>query len=70
MEYQTKLMDEETRESNSKPLSADDDLVVIGWRQEIERRKHFAGTALFDGAGRLCALARQTWIGRMDDPAA
>ena len=26
--------------------------------------------ALFDGAGRLCACVRQTWIGRMDDPGA
>jgi hypothetical protein len=29
-------------------------------------RKHFAGTALFDADGELCAFARQTWIGRMD----
>jgi hypothetical protein len=53
-----------------REVRPDDDLVVIGWRQEIERRKHFAGTALFDGAGTLCAYARQTWIGRMDDPGA
>lgn len=51
-----------------REVAADEDLVVIGWRQEIERRKHFAGTALFDGAGRLCAFARQTWIGRIDAP--
>lgn len=52
-----------------RPVRADDDLVVIGWRLDIERRKHFAGTALFNGAAELCAFARQTWIGRMDDPA-
>ena len=43
-----------------RPARADDDLVVIGWRLEIERRKHFAGTALFDGTGELCAVAMQT----------
>jgi len=48
------------------PVAATAQLLVIGWRMEIERRKHFAGTALFDGDGALCALARQTWIGRMD----
>ena len=48
-----------------RPVVADTDCVVIGWRQEVERRKHFAGTALFDAAGDLCAFARQTWIGTM-----
>ena len=50
----------------AKAVPADADLVVIGWCLEIEGRKHFAGTALFDDAGALCAYARQTWIGRMD----
>jgi hypothetical protein len=49
-----------------KPVQAERDLVVIGWRLEIEGKKHFAGTALFDETGDLCAFARQTWIGRMD----
>jgi hypothetical protein len=49
-----------------KPVYAETDLVVIGWRLEIEGKKHFAGTALFDAAGDLCAFARQTWIGRME----
>ncbi|HEX7035193.1 MAG TPA: hypothetical protein VF210_05435 [Pseudomonadales bacterium] len=49
-----------------RPVPVDADYVVIGWRQEIERRKHFAGTALFDADGVLCAYSRQTWIGRMD----
>jgi len=47
-----------------RSLPVDADYVVIGWRQEIERRKHFAGTALFDADGELCAFSRQTWIGR------
>lgn len=49
-----------------RPLPADADYVVIGWPIEVERRKHFAGTAIFDAAGNLCALSQQTWIGRMD----
>lgn len=48
------------------PVSADADYVVIGWTMGVERRKHFAGTALFDSHGTLCAMARQTWIGRME----
>jgi len=48
------------------PVPAAADLVVIGWRLEIDGKKHFAGTALFDDNGGLCAFARQTWIGRMD----
>ncbi|MGE0625377.1 MAG: hypothetical protein AB7I04_17010 [Pseudomonadales bacterium] len=49
-----------------RPVPADADYVVIGWPIEVERRKHFAGTALFDTNGTLYALAHQTWIGRMD----
>ncbi len=49
-----------------KPVAADQDLRVIGWREEVERRKHFAGTALFDESGDLCGYSRQVWIGRMD----
>lgn len=49
-----------------RPVYAERELVVIGWREHIEGRKHFAGTALFDESGALCAYARQTWIGRMD----
>ncbi|MBX3705514.1 MAG: hypothetical protein KF911_02690 [Pseudomonadales bacterium] len=49
-----------------RPVPAAQDLVVTGWRLEIEGRKHFAGTALFDDSGALAAFARQTWIGRID----
>lgn len=48
------------------PVQADQDLVVIGWCLEVERSKHFAGTALFDEAGALCGYTRQVWIGRRD----
>jgi hypothetical protein len=49
-----------------RPVPVEADYVIIGWRLEIERRKHFAGTALVDATGELYAYARQTWIGRMD----
>lgn len=48
------------------PVKAEQDLVVIGWCLEVERSKHFAGTALFDEAGNLCGYTRQVWIGRRD----
>jgi hypothetical protein len=35
---------------------------VIGWRIGSDGRKRFAGTALFDEDGELCARARATWI--------
>lgn len=35
---------------------------VIGWKLGVEGRKHFAGTAIFDEDGELCARARATWI--------
>jgi len=39
--------------------------VVTGWRIDVERKKHFAGTAIFDAAGELVARAKAVWIGRM-----
>lgn len=36
--------------------------VVIGWSMGRERRKRYAGTALFGGDGRLVGLSQQTWI--------
>jgi hypothetical protein len=38
--------------------------VVIGWTMGNEGRKFFAGTALFDASGALCAYAKAVWIGR------
>ena len=49
-----------------KPVSAAQELRVIGWCLEVERVKHFAGTALFDASGDLCGYSRQVWIGRRD----
>ncbi len=36
--------------------------VVISWPIGRDRRKGFAGTALFGENGDLLGLARQTWI--------
>jgi hypothetical protein len=49
-----------------KPVAADQDFVITGWTIEVERSKHFAGTAIFDAAGALCGYSRQVWIGRRD----
>ncbi len=40
----------------------DRDAIVIGWQIGSEGRKLFAGTALFDADGALCAAARATWF--------
>ncbi len=49
-----------------KPVPLAQELTVIGWRIEVERVKHFAGTALFDETGDLCGYSKQVWIGRRD----
>ncbi|UNX53283.1 hypothetical protein MF406_09610 [Georgenia sp. TF02-10] len=42
--------------------------VVLGWRRGGSGRKHFSGTALYTGDGRLLARAEAVWI--QVDPAA
>jgi hypothetical protein len=37
-------------------------LVAVAWAKGSDRRKHFAGTALFTDAGDLIAFSEQTWI--------
>jgi hypothetical protein len=37
-------------------------LVVVGWPLQTERRKSYAGTAIFDAGGRPLARAHSTWI--------
>jgi acyl-coenzyme A thioesterase PaaI-like protein len=49
-----------------KPVLAQQNFVITGWCIEVERSKHFAGTAIFDEAGELCGFSKQVWIGRMD----
>jgi hypothetical protein len=48
------------------PVTLDEtgELVVTGWRIGREGRKLFAGTALFDGRGEVCGVARAVWFGR------
>lgn len=45
-----------------RPVRLDERCVVIGWTIGQEGRKHFAGTALFDAQGELCAYAKSVWI--------
>jgi hypothetical protein len=35
---------------------------VIGWALGHDGRKHYTGTAIFDGFGELCGRAIATWI--------
>ena len=44
------------------PIIPREELIVTGWKLGQERRKHFAGTALFNQLGELKALARAIWI--------
>ncbi len=48
------------------PIRAGERCVVTGWRLHVEGRRHFAGTAVFDESGRLCAYAKAIWVGRRD----
>ena len=45
-----------------KDAPGDRDAIVIGWQIGSEGRKLFAGTALFDEHGELCAAAKATWF--------
>ncbi len=47
-----------------RPVRAGERCVVIGWTMGHEGRKFYAGTALFDQQGALCAYAKAVWIGR------
>ncbi len=44
------------------PVPIGSELVVAGWSLGSERRKHFAGSAIFDATGAVLAAARATWI--------
>jgi hypothetical protein len=35
---------------------------VVAWDKGRDRRKHFAGSALFSETGDLLAFSEQTWI--------
>lgn len=47
-----------------RPVQSEERCVVIGWTLGQEGRKYYAGTALFDASGQLCAYAKAVWIGR------
>jgi len=44
------------------PVKAGEEYVVVAWPILKDGRKEIAGTALFDGAGRLMARFHQVWI--------
>lgn len=44
------------------PLSVGRRCVVAGWSLGNEGRKRYAGSAIYDAAGRAVAVARSTWI--------
>lgn len=44
------------------PIPIGEPCVVAGWRLGGSGRKHEAGTAVYDGAGRVCGRARAVWI--------
>lgn len=45
-----------------RPVPCGQPLIVTGWGEGSEGRKHCAGTALFDRRGDLLAAATQTWV--------
>lgn len=49
------------------PIKAGERCVVTGWRIGVEGKRHYAGTAIFDQTGRLCAYAKAIWVGRRDN---
>lgn len=46
-----------------RSIRAGERCVVTGWRIGVEGRKHYAGTAVFDERGNLCACAKAIWVG-------
>jgi hypothetical protein len=39
-----------------KPVKASDQIVITGWQINVDGKKHFAGTALFNQAGGVLRL--------------
>jgi len=49
-----------------RPIRAGERCVVTGWRLHVDGRRHYAGTAVFNETGALCAYAKAVWIGRRE----
>lgn len=43
-------------------VAAGERCVIVGWKIEVKGRRSIVGTALYDEAGKLCALAKGVWI--------
>lgn len=44
------------------PLFVGQTYVVLGWPIAVDGRKLYSGTAVYDEAGAVCAVAKATWI--------
>ena len=42
--------------------TTDAPIIAVAWSKGQDRRKHFAGSALFTESGALLAFSEQTWI--------
>ncbi len=42
---------------------AGETLMVVAWTIEVQGKKHFAGSAIFDRAGKCYSEAKTVWIG-------
>ena len=47
---------------DSKAISPDQELIIIGWELEASGRKHITASALFTADKKLLACGRSTWI--------
>lgn len=45
-----------------RPVRVGEACVVAGWEIRTEGRRHWSGTAVYDGQGRCAAIARATWF--------
>jgi hypothetical protein len=58
---QALLLGEMTAELRG-PVHAGDEHVILGWREGIDGRRHYTGTALYDARGQCLVIARGTWF--------
>jgi hypothetical protein len=65
----TGLLGRMTARIHSRP-AAGAELLVNAWTIRIEGKKHFAGSAIYDQQGNLCAEAITLWIGTQPHPSA
>jgi hypothetical protein len=67
--FRTGLLGRMTARIHSRP-DAGAELLVNAWTIRVEGKKHFAGSAIYDQQGNLCAEAVTLWIGTQPHPSA